>query len=117
MFAIARSDAFRAAVDQAGGALTWPRSAALREALTAAAKQTTTPVMLMVAKNDRTTESITTLAAVLKRRNAIHDSIVYPDFTPASVPAGVAPGHMIFGASGVDIWKRDVVAFFDKYLK
>jgi dienelactone hydrolase len=69
MFAVSRSSAFRAAVDQAGGALVWDRIAALREQLLAAARLVRTPVLLMVAQNDRTTASITTLASALQAQN------------------------------------------------
>jgi dienelactone hydrolase len=45
IFAASRSDAFRAVVDQAGGALTWNYSPTLREALPAAAQQVRAPVL------------------------------------------------------------------------
>src|SRR6266851_326547 len=66
MFTVSRSGAFRAAVNQAGGALVWDRSAALRNALLGAASQVRPPVLLMVAQNDRTTASVTTLARTLR---------------------------------------------------
>src|SRR5262249_28114183 len=51
MFAVSRSNAFRAAVDQAGGALVWDGSAALRNALVAAARQAGPPILLVGPKD------------------------------------------------------------------
>ena len=82
MFAVSRSGAFRTAVDQAGGALTWDGSAALRDALLAAAHQVRSPLLMMVAQNDRTTASITTLATALQTQNPATELIIYPPFTP-----------------------------------
>jgi dienelactone hydrolase len=56
MFAVSRSTAFAVAVDQAGGALTWNGNPDVRAALTAAAQKSTTPTLLQVAENDRTTD-------------------------------------------------------------
>lgn len=114
IFAASRSDAFRAVIDQAGGALTWNYSPALREALPAAAQQVRAPVLLMVAQNDATTASITTIADVLRRHNPATEMIIYPPFTPSG-PAP-APGHATFSAQGTAIWKNDVQSFFAKYL-
>ena len=116
MFTISRSDAFRAAVDQAGGALTWDGSAALREALVAAARRARPPVLLMVAQNDHTTASITTLAGVLKVQSPATEVIIYPPFIPSRNPRNAAPGHLIFSEQGSVIWENDVRTFFAKYL-
>jgi len=115
MFAVSRSNAFRAAVDQAGGALVWDGSAALRDALVAAARQARPPILLMVAQNDRTTASITTLASVLLARNPATELIIYPPFTPSRNPRNSAPGHLIFSEQGSAIWANDVRIFFAKY--
>ena len=115
MLAISRSTAFKAAVDQAGGALTWDHSAAVREALEDAARHARAPLMLLVAANDRTTESITAVDRVLTQRNWPHETKIYPPFVPRSGFAG-APGHAIFGREGVAIWRADVIAFLDRHL-
>lgn len=117
MFAIGRSDEFRVAVDQAGGALTWDRSPALRSALTAAAEKATTPVLLLVARNDRTTDSVTTLAARLQARKAPHKLVIYDSFV-SSDGRGIAgaPGHRIFSRDGIAIWRNDVVEFLGRSL-
>lgn len=116
IFAVSRSSAFRAAVDQAGGALTWDASAALREALLAAARQVHSPVLLMVAQNDRTTASITALASALQAQNPATELIIYPPFTPSRNPRNTAPGHLIFSEQGSAIWENDVRRFFAKHL-
>jgi dienelactone hydrolase len=116
MFAVSRSGAFRAAVNQAGGALVWDRSAALRTALLAAARQVRPPVLLMVAENDRTTASVTTLASTLRAQNPATELIIYPPFTPSRNPGNIAPGHLIFSEEGSTIWENDVRTFFAKHL-
>jgi dienelactone hydrolase len=116
MFAVSRSAAFRAVVDQAGGALVWDGSAALREALLAAARQVRSPVLLMVAQNDRTTASITTLANALQVQNPATELIIYPPFTPSRNFRNIAPGHLIFSEQGSAIWENDVRRFFARYL-
>jgi len=116
ILAASRSNAFRAVVDQAGGALSWDNSPALQQALIAAAGLIRAPVLLMVAENDRTTASVTTLAGVLRERNPAAELIVYPPFTPASNPRGVPPGHLLFSYEGAAIWESDVRAFLAKHL-
>ena len=72
MLALSRSTAFLVAIDQAGGALTWDRNAHVRVALIASAKKAETPTLFMVANNDRTTSSVTTLAEIFKKRGIPH---------------------------------------------
>jgi dienelactone hydrolase len=116
MLASSRGTTFAAAVDQAGGALSWDGSAPMRAALTAAARRTTTPTLLQVASNDRTTDSITTLAAILDERRVPSRAIVYPPFTPRDRGLPIAPGHMVFSAQGTAVWERDVLDFLGRYL-
>src|SRR6266567_1541994 len=116
MFTVSRSGAFRAAVNQAGGALVWDRSATLRNALLGAASQVRPPVLLMVAQNDRTTASVTTLASTLRAHNPATELIIYPPFTPSRNPGNIAPGHLIFSEEGSSIWENDVRTFFAKHL-
>jgi len=84
MFAVSRSTAFAVAINQAGGAGAWNISAELRTALMAAAEKAETPALLMVAQNDRTTDSITTLAEIYKKRGVPHRMVIYEPFTPQS---------------------------------
>ncbi|HYS76005.1 MAG TPA: alpha/beta fold hydrolase [Burkholderiales bacterium] len=117
VMAASRTDEFRVAVDQAGGAQTWGASPALRQALVAAVNKTKTPLLLQVAKNDRTTESVTTLAKQLQDRGMPHKLILYEPFTRAGEEFMGGPGHRIFSRGGMNIWRNDVVEFLDQYLK
>ena len=116
MLAAARSTAFLAAVNQAGGALTWDGNSHMRSALIAAAEKSATPTLFMVAKNDRTTSSVTTLADIFTKRNVVHKLVIYEPFTP-SQPGRVAPGHALFSAQGASLWENDVIEFLGRYLK
>jgi dienelactone hydrolase len=116
MLAVSRSGAFRAAVNQAGGALSWDGNPVLRDALTGAARKTATPTLLMVARNDRTTSSITTLADVFKNRGLPHEMVIYEPFTPRAGTRVLAPGHAVFSAQGLSVWETDVVRFLGRYL-
>ncbi len=116
MLAATRSTAFLAAVDQAGGALTWDGNGHMRSALIGAAEKSAVPTLFMVAKNDRTTLSVTTLADIFKKRNVPHKLVIYEPFTP-SRPGGVAPGHVLFSSQGASLWEKDVIEFLGRYLK
>jgi dienelactone hydrolase len=116
IFAIAQSNAFKVAIDQAGGALSWKQNAGIREALISAAMSVKTPVFFMDAQNDATTEAITQTAAVLQQTGTPHQVKIYPPFTPSADPGGIAPGHLIFGLEGVHFWRDDALAFFRAYL-
>lgn len=116
MLATARSAAFIAAVDQAGGALTWDGNIHMRGALIGAAEKSATPTLFMVAKNDRTTSSITTLADIFKKRNIPHQLVIYEPFTPSQA-GRAAPGHAIFSSQGASLWEKDVLEFLGHYLK
>ena len=116
MLAASRSTAFLAAVDQAGGALSWDGNAHLRSALVAAAEKAATPTLFMVAKNDRTTSSITTLAEIFRKRGVPHRMVIYEPFTPAQGTRVAAPGHAVFSAQGTSVWESDVVQFLGLHL-
>ena len=115
VFGASRSTAFRAVVDQAGGALTWDHSQAMQAALQDAAGKIRIPLLAMVAKNDRTTESVEAVAREAEKHGATTKLIVYPAFTPKEA-GGVAPGHTIFGREGWRVWEADVKEFLGKYL-
>ena len=116
MLATIRSTAFLAAVDQAGGALTWDGNSYMRDALIRAAEKSATPTLFMVAKNDRTTSSITTLADIFKKRGIPHQLVLYEPFTPSQA-GRAAPGHAIFSSQGASLWEKDVLEFLGRYLK
>jgi dienelactone hydrolase len=116
VFAASRSSAFRVVVDQAGAALTWDHSPAMQRALKEAAGRIHIPLLGMVAKNDRTTESVQSVVREAEKHGTAAKLIVYPAFTPRRDPNGAAPGHMIFGVEGWRIWESDVKEFLGKYL-
>ena len=116
VFAASRSSAFRMAVDQAGGALTWDQSPAMRQALKEAAGKIRIPLLGMVAKNDRTTESVKAVVHEMEARGATAKLIVYPAFMPQDA-GGIPPGHMIFGKEGWKIWEEDLHEFLAKYVR
>ncbi len=124
MFAISRSTTFAVAINQAGAAGAWNISAEIRSALIAAAEKATTPALLQVAQNDRTTDSITTLGEIFKKRGVPHRTVIYEPFTPqpasgavtVGIPLNTAPGHEVFRAQGVHVWERDVLEFLARYL-
>lgn len=116
MFATSRSNAFVVAINQAGGALSWHGNPQVRRALTDAAEKSNTPTLFQVAQNDRTTDSITTLAKIFEKRGLAHRQVIYPPFTSEDARA-IAPGHMVFGAKGVEVWEQDVLEFLGRYLR
>jgi dienelactone hydrolase len=115
VFAASSSSAFRVVVDQAGAALTWDRSPAMQLALKEAAGKIRIPLLGMVAENDRTTESVKVVVHEAEKHGATVKLIVYPAFTPKDA-GGIAPGHMIFGREGWQIWEADVKEFLGKYV-
>lgn len=117
MLAVSHSKAFLAAVDQAGGALTWDSSPELRRALVEAAEKASTPTLFMVAKNDRTTSSVTTLDEIYRNRGVPERLVVYDAFTPARETRIATPGHAVFSEQGAGVWESDVVQFLGRYLK
>jgi hypothetical protein len=124
MLAVSRSTTFAVAINQAGAAGARNTSAQLRSALIAAAEKGTTPTLLLVAQNDRTTTSITTLAEIFKKRGMPHRMVIYDPFTPqqageaatVGIPFNSAPGHLVFTAQGMHVWERDVLEFLARYL-
>jgi dienelactone hydrolase len=106
----ARKERFMAVVTQAPGALNWDRSPALRETLLDAAGRLHIPVQCLVSENDATTESAKQICAKAKAAGASTSLTVYPAFTPQQ-PSDTPPGHLLFGAEGVGLWEKDVLAF------
>jgi dienelactone hydrolase len=116
MLAASRSAAFAAAVDQAGGALTWDGNKYIRRVLVAAADKSVTPTLFMVAENDRTTSSIRTLAEIFKTRGVAHRMVIYEPFRPAQGARIGAPGHLLFSEQGASVWESDLLQFLGRYL-
>jgi dienelactone hydrolase len=115
VFAASQAGAFFAIVDQAGGALTWPRSPALQSALRDAGRNVQAPILCLDAENDATTAAAKTVCDAAKARGVSAELKIYPPFTPAQNANNVAPGHLIFSGQGVSIWGRDVLAFLNSH--
>jgi hypothetical protein len=77
----------------------------------------TTPMLLLVSENDRTTESITAVGDVLERRGIAHRVVIYPPFGPGRTLGAGAPGHQIFSAQGMSVWEQDVLEFLGRHLR
>ena len=116
VFAASKSRAFRAVVDQAGGSLSWKSSPALQQALPVAAAQITAPLLCLVAENDATTLAVKSACDAAKKRGRDATLIVYPPFTP-SQPGIATPGHAVFSADGVSVWKDDVLKFLAAHVR
>ena len=117
VFAAARTDRLFAVINQAGGSLNFLRSSPLRDALEDSARKLNTPVCCMVAKNDGTVDGARSVHKILEARGVPAELKIYPAFTPKQPIAGVAPGHLIFGAEGVPIWGNDVIRFLDAHCR
>lgn len=115
VFAASKSHVFRAVIDEAGGSLSWRSSPALRQALPDAAAQIAAPLLCLVAENDATTLAVKNTCDAAKRRGHDATLIVYPPFTP-SQPGTTPPGHLVFGAEGVSVWRADVLKFLAAHL-
>jgi dienelactone hydrolase len=107
---------FTALVDQAGGALTWNRSPALRTELPAAARKVGIAALCMGAQNDATTDAVKEVGDAIKSAGSWEKTIIYPPFTPTTNPGNIAPGHLIFSSQGISIWQNDVLSFLRSHL-
>src|SRR5262249_8690906 len=103
-------------INQAGGALTWTRSATLRAELPAIARTIGIPALCMDARNDATTDAIKAVGDAIKSVGLYERTIIYPAFTPTTNPGNVAPGHLIFSAQGISIWQDDVLSFLGSHM-
>ena len=111
-----RSD-LRALVNQAGGSLTWPKSPELRRRLVEWARALKMPVLCLDATNDTTTEAVRTVCDAAHRAGAETAVKIYAAFSPKVTPGNIAPGHLIFTADGLPIWKPDVLGFLGAHLR
>jgi len=109
--AAGRSDRYAAVFVQAPGALNWNRSEGLRDALLDAASRIRVPTWCGVAENDATTESARQICARIAKTGVKTELKVYPPFTGGVERPGTPPGHALFGARGVAVWKDDLLTF------
>ena len=116
VFAASRSPFFSAVIDQAGAALTWDSSPEMRRAMKESAAQIRVPLLAMDAENDRTVDAVKAVVSEIEKSKGVAKLIVYPKFSPSEPTGGVAPGHLIFGREGVEIWAGDVRQFLAEHL-
>ena len=116
VFAAGRSQFFSAVIDQAGAALTWDFSPEMRRAMKESAARIRVPLLAMDAENDRTLDAVKSVVSEVEKSKGTAKLIVYPKFTPSEPTGGVAPGHLIFGREGAEIWTRDVQQFLAEHL-
>src|SRR5205085_9887365 len=115
VFAASHAAVFFAIVDQAGGALTWPRSPALQSALRDAGRNVQAPILCMDAENDATTAAAKSVCDAARASGISAELKIYPPFTPAQNQNNVAPGPLVFSGQGVSIWARDVITFLNTH--
>ena len=109
--AAGKSDRYAAVVVQAPGALNWQRSEEMRQAMLDAAGRIRVPAWCAVAENDATTDSAREVCARIAANGVTTTLKIYPPFTGGTPRPGNPPGHALFGARGVAIWKDDVLTF------
>ena len=114
--AAADDQKFAAAVVQAPDALSWDRSAELREALVDAARRIRVPTFCAVAANDATTESTRAVCDAVQGNGTAAELKIYPPFTPRRSQRNAAAGHALFGPDGAALWTDDVVEFLERAL-
>lgn len=109
LMAAQRDSGAGAALDFAGGAMSWEGSQPIRERLVDAVRHARIPVFLIQAENDFNTAPSKVLDEEMTRAGKPHAMHIYP-------PHGTTnkEGHGGFCAHGMDEWGDDVVRFLDK---
>jgi len=106
-----RDHSIRAIVNFAGGARSWPRSSYLRERVTQATGQITSPVFFIQAANDYSIAPSQILDAELAKHGIPHQIKIFPAFGN-----NASEGHNIIYLS-VAIWEKEVFEFLDRYTR
>jgi dienelactone hydrolase len=98
---------FKAAVDFAGGAMSWKAGALLRERMVAAVGRANIPIFFVQAENDFDTAPTKVLSDEMARLNKPHAQKIFP-------PNGTTPrqGHL-FCRNGAEVWGPEVLAWLD----
>lgn len=100
----------RAAIDFAGGAMSW-RSFSLRDRMVRAVKKADIPVMFLQAENDYDLGPSRTLAGELDRLAKPHKLLIFPPYRNTR-----EEGHGGFCVRGTHVWGPEVLSFLDKAL-
>jgi dienelactone hydrolase len=102
---------YRAAIDWAGGSMSWRSSPQLQRRLTTAVDRAKVPIFFLQAENDYNIGPTQTLSAEATRMHKPHKSKIYPPYGTTN-----AEGHGGFCAHQTKIWSADVLAFLKQYL-
>jgi dipeptidyl aminopeptidase/acylaminoacyl peptidase len=97
----------RAAVDFAGGAMSW-RSLSLRDRMVKAIRKATVPVLFIQAENDYDLGPSRTLARELERLDKPHKLLIFPPYGNT-----YEEGHGGFCSRGIEVWGPAVSSFLD----
>jgi dipeptidyl aminopeptidase/acylaminoacyl peptidase len=100
----------RAAIDFAGGAMSW-RSFSLRDRMVRAVKKADIPVMFLQAENDYDLGPSRTLAGELDRLAKPHKLLIFPPYGKTR-----EEGHGGFCARGTHVWGGEVLSFLETAL-
>ncbi|MCB9732691.1 MAG: dienelactone hydrolase family protein [Deltaproteobacteria bacterium] len=106
LLAAERGDGIRAAVDFAGGSMTWARDGALRERMTEAARGAKVPVLFIQAENDFDTTPSTTLAAAMQGLGLPARAEIFP-----AAGTTAHEGHAFCAGGTSPAWGDAVLAF------
>jgi dipeptidyl aminopeptidase/acylaminoacyl peptidase len=101
----------RAAIDFAGGAMSW-RSLSLRDRMVRAVRKATIPVLFIQAENDYDLGPSRTLAHELDQLGKPHKLLIFPPY--GSTPA---EGHGGFCSQATNVWGPDVLKFIEIHLR
>jgi carboxymethylenebutenolidase len=109
-FSSERDLGLRAAINFAGGALSWAQSPDLRERMLRSIRKANAPILLSQAENDYDLSPSRALSQELERLGKPHKLLIFPPFgtTPAD-------GHG-FCTRGGEIWAPEVFSFLSKTL-
>lgn len=108
LFAAERNLPVRAAVNFAGGAVSWKQSLELRERMLRSARGAQVPILLIQAENDHDLDPSRALARELDRVKKPHRIAIFPAHGSTA-----REGHN-FCVSGGPIWEGEVFSFLRK---
>jgi len=97
----------RAAIDFAGGAMSW-RSTSLRERMVRAVRKATIPILFIQAENDYDLGPSRTLAGELERLGKPHKLLIFPPYGHTH-----KEGHGVFCERGRNVWGDEVFSFLE----
>jgi dienelactone hydrolase len=109
LIAAARKTPARAAVDFAGGSMTWATWEPIRDRMKLAAREAKVPVFFLQAENDFDTTPSKALAEEMKNAGKVHEMRIYRPFGKTQMA-----GHGGFCLRGMPKWGDDVLLFLDR---